>query len=80
MAKVNLDKIRRFRKNAGFSQKELANRLGFKSLYSYNRKELGHVKFTADELYKLAKFFGVEYEFFFDDSVAKNATKEKNSA
>lgn len=79
MARVNLEKIRNLRKQKRLSQEEIATAAGFKSLYSYNRKELGHVPFTADELHNLAEFFEVPIEIFFDNSVAKTATRS-NSA
>lgn len=77
MAVLNLEKIKNLRKEKKLSQEELAELLGFKSIYSYNRKELGHVKFSADELHALANFFKVPSEYFFDQNVAKIATKEK---
>lgn len=77
MAVLNLEKIRNMRKKNKLSQEELADLLGFKSIYSYNRKELGHVKFSADELHVLASFYGVPSEYFFDQSVANNATSKK---
>lgn len=73
MTTVNLDLIKYLRKKHGFSQSDMAEMLGFNSLYPYHRKERGDQAFTAEELHEISKIFRVEVENFFTHSVAKNA-------
>ncbi|GGK20913.1 hypothetical protein GCM10010965_12510 [Caldalkalibacillus thermarum] len=73
--RIDLDKIKELRKKQKLSQKEFADLLGFRSVYQYNRKETGKQPFTALELRMIADHFNVPLEYFFDESVAKNAKK-----
>ncbi|SFM44095.1 helix-turn-helix domain-containing protein [Salibacterium qingdaonense] len=79
METVKLDKIKHLRKERKLSQSDMAGILGFNTLYPYHRKESGEQAFTADELHKIAKHFGYNLEYFFEDSVAKNATKSTSA-
>ena len=72
---VDLKKIKELRKKEKLSQKEFADLLGFRSVYQYNRKETGKQPFTAWELHVISEHFNVPLEYFFEDGVAKNATK-----
>ncbi|MEW5321297.1 helix-turn-helix transcriptional regulator [Geobacillus thermoleovorans] len=72
MFKLNLHKVRELRKEKGLSQEDVANMLGFKTVYPYHRKECGQQSFTAEELMMLAQIYGVPYEIFFTPVIAKN--------
>ncbi|AKG05555.1 hypothetical protein AAV35_012880 [Salimicrobium jeotgali] len=73
MSELNLEKIKQLRKKHKLSQGEMAEILGMKSLYPYHRKESGNQPFKAEEIHAIARYFGVEIEYFFNNSVAKNA-------
>lgn len=59
--------VKAARVNAGFSQRQTANRLGL-SLTAYVRKENGKTKFYADEIVQLSRLFGVQVQIFFEAS------------
>jgi transcriptional regulator with XRE-family HTH domain len=79
MTKVNLEKIKQLRKSQKLSQRDMADILGFNTLYPYHRKESGSQPFTADEIHTIAKYFNVPVEYFFINTIAKNAT-DRNTA
>lgn len=70
LMQVNLSKIRRLRKGQNLSQEKTANLIGFKSVYSYHRKESGVQSFSAEEIHAIAKFFDKPIEYFFDEKLA----------
>lgn len=76
MKKVNLEKIKQLRKDHKLSQGDMADLLGLNSLYPYHRKESGAQSFTAEEIHSIAVFFQKPVEYFFEQNVAKNATKQ----
>lgn len=51
------------------TQKEVAEYLGL-SLTQYKRKENGHVRFYADEIYNLSVYFDVPVTIFFENKVS----------
>lgn len=51
--------IKSFREERGWSQDELASRLGYKSRSSVNKIELGERNLTQSKLSAIAKIFGV---------------------
>lgn len=57
------------RVSAGKTQKEVADYLGL-SLTQYQRKENNHVRFYADEIYKLSKLYDVPVSVFFENKVS----------
>gem|GEM_PF-4651631 len=77
MTSINLDNIRKLRKENRLSQGKMALVLGMNSLYPYHRKESGKQAFTAEELIVLSRFFNVNIEYFFEEQVAKNAINDK---
>ena len=54
-------KIKEYRKNKGYTQKEIALMLGIKQ-NTYSDKELGKSKFTIDEVKKLKEILEVTYD------------------
>ncbi|GAB3051182.1 helix-turn-helix domain-containing protein [Virgibacillus ainsalahensis] len=50
-------------------QQEVADHLRL-SITQYKRKENGHVRFYADEIYLLAKFYNVPVSIFFLNEVS----------
>lgn len=75
MQKLNLSEIKRLRKGANLSQRDMAEILGFNSVYPYHRKESGKQEFTADEIYIISNLFGKPLGYFFTNKLAKNASK-----
>lgn len=73
MQKVDLEKIKKLRKHHKLSQGDMADVIGSNSVYPYHRKESGTQPFTADEIYAIATFFEKPVEYFFANSIAKNA-------
>lgn len=57
------------RVNAGKEQQEVADYLDL-SLTQYKRKENGHSRWYADEIYKLSKLYGVPVGIFFTAEVS----------
>ena len=78
MKRVDLDEIKKLRKDKGHSLEYMANLLGYESLNGYYYLEIGRGKFTAEALAKVADEFKVPIEsLFFDDEVTKSATDER---
>lgn len=65
MKKVDLEKIKVLRKNAGLSLEEMAVQLGYESANGYYYLEIGRGKFPAETLAKVAQIFGVTIEELF---------------
>lgn len=63
--KVDLEKIKVLRKNAGLSLEEMAVQLGYESANGYYYLEIGRGKFPAETLAKVAQIFGVTIEELF---------------
>lgn len=79
MKRVDLDEIKKIRKDKGHSLEYMANLLGYESLNGYYYLEIGRGKFTAEALAKVADEFNVPIEsLFFDDGYAKLAIKEQS--
>lgn len=57
------------RVSADKTQQEVADYLGL-SLTQYKRKENNHVRFYADEIYKLSKLYDVPVSIFFENKVS----------
>lgn len=58
----------------------MAKKLGYNSKSAYNMKENGIRKVTVEEAYEIAKIFNRTIEeIFFETTVAKNATKLKET-
>lgn len=57
------------RVSADLTQQEVADHLDL-SLTQYKRKENGHVRFYADEIYKLSKLYDVPVGIFFENKVS----------
>lgn len=68
---LDLTKIKSLRKQHKLTQQKMAEVLGFKNQYPYFRKEKGEQKFTAEEIFKIACFFGKDVDYFFKQNVAK---------
>jgi putative transcriptional regulator len=72
LVKVNLERVRKLRKDKRLSQEDVAKILGFNTVYPYHRKESGQQSFTAEELMKLAQLYKVSYENFFIFDISEN--------
>ena len=71
------NQIKTFRKSAGFTQDELANRLNT-TKQTISRYEKGERKANQDMLFKLCDIFDVSIDDFFP-AVSKNAVESTNS-
>lgn len=69
---VNLDEIKRLRKNQNISLQTAAIAIGLKSADQYYRRENGEYNFAAVELPALAKLLGASITDFFTSNVEKN--------
>ncbi|WP_019420146.1 helix-turn-helix transcriptional regulator [Paenibacillus sp. OSY-SE] len=72
MKRVDLNKIKNLRKNAGFSLEYMATLLGYESANGYYYLEIGRGKFSAEALAKVADILGVPIdELFFEEKVTE---------
>ncbi|OAB41006.1 transcriptional regulator [Paenibacillus macquariensis subsp. defensor] len=80
MKRVDLNEIKRHRKDKGHSLEYMAKLLGYESLNGYYYLEIGRGKFTAEALAKVADEFKVPIEsLFFDDGIAILAINEQSA-
>lgn len=67
------------RKRAGFSQKEIAEKLGIDAS-SYSRLEKGEIELTIDKLNKIAEILEVPVAYFFNrESATQGHQKSKGN-
>lgn len=72
--KVDLEKIKRLRKEANISLEKMSELLGYDSPNGYYYLETGRIKFPADKLAIVANALKIPIDqLFFDDKVAKMA-------
>lgn len=75
--KIDLDKLKKLRKQNKLTQEEVARVLGYKSALGYHYLENGRCQIKAEQIVILADIFKVPIvELFFKDQVAKMATKD----
>ncbi len=75
---VTQAKLEILRKQKGLKQKDLADVLGF-TRRTYINKVKGTTEFTADEMFKLAKYFNMSIEDIFSPSTHQNGELEEKS-
>lgn len=76
--RVDLDKIKKIRKEMGFSIELLSDNLGYKSINGYYYLEKGRNKFSAEALARVADTFGVPIsDLFFDELVTDLAIEKE---
>lgn len=63
--KVDIDKIRMLRCKKGISQREMAEKLGYKSSVGYHYLETGRCAIQAEQLFLIAQKLGVPMEELF---------------
>ena len=68
------DKLRRARKLAGRSQKDLAKALGI-TFQQVQKYELGRNRISASKLYETSQWLGLPISYFFEDSQADEHLK-----
>jgi len=77
LRRVNLEKIKKLRKEKKISLEEMAHILGYESQNGYYYLEVGRGRFTAETLAKVADILGVSIDsLFFTQKVTKTATGE----
>lgn len=70
-------KLKKIREEFGYTQDDMANKLGYSSKSTYNMKEKGIRKITVEDAYKISKIFNTTIEkIFFDDEVVKLTTED----
>lgn len=57
---TNIKRIEELRIEHGYTQKQLASKLGYDSTSTYNRKIKGTREFTIEDIVKICKLFQVE--------------------
>lgn len=73
-------KLKKIREQFGYTQQEMATKLGYNSKSTYNQKEKGIRKITVEEAHEISKIFNKSIEeIFFKPEVAKNATELKET-
>lgn len=76
LKKVNLNKIKKLRKEKGISLEQMAHELGYESQNGYYYLEIGRSKISAEMLAQVAQILKVDInELFFEEKLAKLASK-----
>ena len=55
---VDLEKLKNAREKKGYSQEEMANKMGWSARSKYTKREKGSVSISADELMKIITLLG----------------------
>lgn len=78
---INLSRVKKIRRNKGITQKEMADKLGYKGKSGYCQLENGTVKMTLEHAKKIADILDVNLEtLFFDNEVHVIKTSKKKLA
>lgn len=76
-------KLKGLRVGAGLTQEQISKELGM-ATKTYNRKELGLVEFTRDEISKLAKILDMSLqqvnEIFFENKLTNRLNEQNHTA
>lgn len=80
MRKFKPSVIARKRAEKKISLQQMAEELGFKNASTYMHYEKGTYAFKAEQLPVVAQVLDCKVEDFFEEVVAKNATKEEKRA
>ncbi|WP_205739333.1 MULTISPECIES: helix-turn-helix transcriptional regulator [Halanaerobiaceae] len=62
---INLAKLKKLRVEKGFTQQEMAEKLGYKGKSGYCQLENGTVKMTLEQAKKIAEILGDDIEKIF---------------
>jgi len=68
--RVDLEKMKRLRKEKKISQTELAKKIGYKTGVGYHYIETGKRKIRAETLAKIAEILGVSVEDLYEKEVS----------
>lgn len=72
--------LKKTREEFGYTQEEMAKKLGYSSKSSYNMKENGIRKVTVEEAYVISKLFNKTIEeIFFNEEVVILTTELKET-
>ncbi len=76
-------KLKGLRVENGLTQKQISEKLGM-AIKTYNRKELGLVEFTRDEILRLAEILDMSLEsvneIFFENKLTNRLTSKDRTA
>lgn len=68
MRRVHLEKIRVLRKQKNLTQRQVAQKLGYKTAIGYHYLETGRCKITAEQLDVIASALGVTTEELYEQN------------
>lgn len=71
MRRVNLEKIRGLRKQKNLTQRQMAQKIGYKTCVGYHYLETGRCKITAEQLDVIASALGVTTEELYEQNTTK---------
>lgn len=71
MRRVNLEKIRGLRKQKNLTQRQIAQKIGYKTAIGYHYLETGRCKITAEQLDVIASALGVTTEELYEQNTTK---------
>ena len=66
-----LKKVKSLRESKSLTLGDLAKAVGYCSAKGYRDVEIGKTKLTVERLQRLAEFYGVPIEYFFDEKITK---------
>lgn len=63
--------LQKLRKKHGYTQRDMANLLGLKTISAYCKKERGYCSFSVEEAKKISDYLGLSIdEIFFEDKLS----------
>lgn len=69
--------LKQLRIKKGYTQEEMADKLGYKDKSGYNHLENGNVKLSISRAMEIAKIFNVNPSVFFTKEVEATSTNTK---
>lgn len=68
--------LKKIRMEKGYTQEQMAEKLGYKDKSGYNHLENGNVKLSVDRAIKIAKILEVDPTVFFTHKVQETSTNK----
>ena len=78
MRRVHLEKIRGLRKQKNLTQRQMAQKIGYKTCVGYHYLETGRCKITAEQLDVIASALGVTTEELYEQNTTKLVDQPTN--
>ena len=70
--------LKQIRIDRGYTQEDMAKKLGYKDKSGYNHLENGNVKLTIEKVIKIAEILNVNPSIFFNKQVQETSTDKKD--